>query len=123
MGEIPDDIMKAAKACYENLPLSYDGWDVDAVITEIAKAILAERERSKWQTIDTAPKDGTKVLLFTRWEGDWVCEEAFEEAQIGFWQESELEWDTDLIGTATHWQPIPKPPEHQSSDAPPPKTS
>lgn len=47
MSNIPEDILKAAKATYEALPLCYDGWDEDAVIEGIAAAILAERERCK----------------------------------------------------------------------------
>jgi hypothetical protein len=42
---IPDDIRKAATATYEGLPLVYDGWDEDAVIDGIARALLNERER------------------------------------------------------------------------------
>jgi len=45
MNEVPEDIKKAATATYEGLPIVYDGWDEDAVIQCIARALLSERER------------------------------------------------------------------------------
>ncbi len=43
MSEIPDDIKKSATAAYEAMPLVYDGWDEEAVVACIARALLAER--------------------------------------------------------------------------------
>lgn len=51
-----------------------------------------------WQTIDTAPRDGTKVLL--------VIEDS---CVIGFW--NGRSWDDgdfyDHLGEPRHWMPIP----------------
>lgn len=60
-----------------------------------------------WQPIETAPKDGTIVLLYRR---DWavnIC--------AGYW---DFEWcDWFSVGapspflSAAYWQPLPEPPK------------
>lgn len=60
---------------------------------------------SKWQPIDTAPKDGTQFLA---WDG--VCVENIK-WWSGMWVTS---WcnDADYAnhGAPTHWMPLPEPP-------------
>ena len=59
-----------------------------------------------WQPIETAPKDGTWVLLYHfharisdwYWDGDK-------------WNSDVLEWSDDQAELApTHWMPLPTPP-------------
>jgi hypothetical protein len=82
---------------------------------------------SEWQPIETAPKDGTDLLLAWNWRGRYVS--------IGKWARvNYLDWDTDrvvdsecwvqweslnsivdtcvLVGpnAPTHWMPLPEPP-------------
>lgn len=77
-----------------------------------------------WQPISSAPKDGTRLLLWcsTRNDADdrlyieQICDgEHVDAAQIGFWDENEFNgvagWVTEFIGKPTHWQPLPAPPE------------
>ena len=85
-----------------------------------------------WQPIETAPRDGTSVLLFTachgitqawfsagEWEEHyeygpqyngpvWVCADDAFQIEV-----EEMGPDVDDMhhGTATHWQPLPPPPE------------
>jgi hypothetical protein len=71
-----------------------------------AAAIAAWNQRSAWQPIETAPRDGTKILA---WDGDewlvaWCC-------QGSGWISDELqEWHPGEREYPTHWQPHPSPP-------------
>lgn len=66
-----------------------------------------------WQTIKTAPKDGSAILLYP-------CE-IFSEISpdIGYWstdQDEDFEsWrtldDEWIVPSPTHWMPLPEPPE------------
>jgi hypothetical protein len=64
-----------------------------------------------WRTIETAPKDGTDVLLggpgkrrVGRWMGrSWVVHET-----------SDARW---VMEGATHWQPLPPPPQEKGGEA------
>ena len=75
---------------------------------------------SKWQPIETAPKDGSKVLL---WDSDerkygvsaWLSQEREHWDQVnattrkrrvevwGYWP--------DIDFCPTHWMPLPEPPQ------------
>ena len=71
---------------------------------------------SDWQPIGTAPKDGTVVLLSTGHDMA-VCRliESFDGSRR--WVVAELgvrNGRTEMIGldtSATHWMPLPAPPE------------
>lgn len=59
---------------------------------------------SDWKTMDTAPKDGSRIILYTPPYG----------AGSGNWRGSMGGWDShfclNLSAEPTHWQPLPKPP-------------
>jgi Lar family restriction alleviation protein len=71
-----------------------------------AAAIAAWNQRSAWQPIETAPRDGTQIL---GWDGDarqivWWCEG-------GRWISDKLqEYHLGEREDPTHWQPLPSPP-------------
>lgn len=72
-----------------------------------------ERSREKWLPIETAPKDGTQVLLYfpNRYQGkggvSWGC----------FVDNSWLDSRAFRDNSATYWQPIPATPKYtQVSD-------
>jgi hypothetical protein len=78
-----------------------------------------------WQPIETAPRDGAKVLLWTDTRlcknadtfALWGCEH-FQCVQIGYWEDDvdapmrkEMAgWRTEFVGEASHWMPLPPPP-------------
>lgn len=63
---------------------------------------------AEWQPIETAPKDGTKILAFNKWGEYGVAE----------WVESQQCWFAgyDDFTAPTHWMPLPEPPEDNSND-------
>jgi hypothetical protein len=64
-----------------------------------------------WQPIETAPKDGTTVIVYDPAyaqpvvPGAWDSEEEAEGGQT--WRASDAEWDRL---NPTHWMPLPAPP-------------
>lgn len=72
---------------------------------------------SEWKPIETAPKDGTRVLIVSDDQvfiGYWSESAKFgDEIEKPGWQihESEMdEWYAVAVDDATHWTPIPEPP-------------
>lgn len=69
---------------------------------------------SGWQTMDSAPKDGTAVIV---WNGFFTGEAYFLEDETGgdwFWANThpnDFDGGVDVRPPATHWQPFPAPPE------------
>ena len=55
-----------------------------------------------WQPIETAPKDGTLVLLCKANDPGWPM-------RCRRWQEDH--WRGQDADEATHWMPLPDPPE------------
>lgn len=62
-----------------------------------------------WQSMETAPKDGTRVLLYNRMPGIWIS--SFRESEQGW---PMYEWG-GMTGTwwptPTAWMPLPGDPE------------
>ncbi len=67
---------------------------------------------STWQPIDTAPKDGTWVLL----TGGHAAEPTGP-CVVGFWDRDDwayAHWDGSwysIYEAPTHWMPLPEPPK------------
>ena len=76
----------------------------------------------EWQPIETAPKDGTDILVYmpdvnlhgTPAFYQWCIVVAYWERHFDKWSTSHVsgcDWDEDLVSNyATHWMPLPKPP-------------
>lgn len=57
--------------------------------------------RFEWESIQTAPRDGTAVLLF---------HPVWDTVQVGMHYENSLAWQQpngDLLPTPTHWTSLP----------------
>lgn len=65
--------------------------------------------QNEWQAIDTAPKDGASVLLYSPvLFGEQIVVAYYE---LGQWH--------DLMGRVpqpTHWMPLPKAPKEQQAE-------
>lgn len=63
---------------------------------------------SEWQPIETAPKDGSDLLLFNGqiFIGSW--------SETGAWFDDRRLWSDTMYGYAdpqpTYWMPLPQPP-------------
>ena len=69
---------------------------------------------SDWHPIETAPKDGRRLLMFSEDEDYEDCDLT---PQIGLWRDGQwlIAWDFtpmdgDVFKLPTHWMPLPEPP-------------
>lgn len=61
-----------------------------------------------WQPIETAPKDGTRIVAFRNKKGrDYVTNEFIIHWNGVVWQASTA---GNIITNITHWMPLPNPP-------------
>jgi hypothetical protein len=104
--------------------------------------------RGEWQPIETAPKDGTKILTYGKGHGNRIGsydtnERSFAMFAIAHWawHDSERDvpvgdglfrkepcrvlegWRTEWAYFPTHWQPLPPPPISASESERPSKDS
>ena len=70
-----------------------------------------------WQPIETAPKDGTIVFLFSNGEtvrGSFRVDDGFTGHDFPEWLDDSFDdWTTGYSArplTPTHWMPLPNPP-------------
>ena len=59
-----------------------------------------------WQPIETAPKDGTKIILLP-----WADPESLF---VSYWVSCDQRWANNDWSKITHWMPLPKAPEEES---------
>jgi hypothetical protein len=72
---------------------------------------------SNWQPIETAPKDGTDILI---WNGSWMVTVRWAPPyQYGYWDLVECGThasDGFLTYDPTHWMPLPSKPQKEESN-------
>jgi len=111
---------------YVALRLAFADKDADKDVVMIAIARLEQLEKAleaqQWKPIESAPKDGSKILLASlgyamNWDEGCVLEDkalSVGWASSGFWSKQFNKfWDgSEPCGFAnlTHWQPLPTPP-------------
>jgi len=88
---------------------------------------LADARESRWQPIETAPKDGTQILLWNGahrflayWDKDFSSswdEEREISIPVGAWTDGTVaSWgyeENNQIKEPTHWMPLPEPPSEE----------
>jgi len=74
---------------------------------------LEDLEKYRWQPIETAPKDGTRILGFLDFEQEcsvveWSTYIQKNGMKLSYWEKVDSESET----TVTHWMPLPKLPKN-----------
>lgn len=103
----------------------FDGLSAHQLTDAITSAILAEREAAapKWRTMDSAPKDGTRILVWCIHEQAKYCDDPVADGYAGpviaNWSNfNNGGWTWyGLCGSFTAWMPLPPAPEHPPTDA------
>lgn len=92
---------------------------VSALLDEI-DALRAELQAWQWQPIETAPKDGTRVLLWIEWSDVPVVGEFSHDRWWADTEHHEVSCGAYCYGGSvssdknmkpTHWHPLPLPPD------------
>lgn len=121
-GEKETDMDKDLEDCFEiHMPEEYK-----PTVNE-GRNRIEELEMSEWQTIESAPRDGTCVLLYGYWAGEISGPTNNLSIDIGSWNGGKSDYDGfdwwylstgDAYACwmrATHWMqlpPLPIPPSH-----------
>lgn len=88
------------------------GYTPDEMEAYAAARVAEAMEASGWQPIATAPRDGTE---FQTWLGFWEprCRFKPDTETLEIWGRADYDmddWVTVPHLTATHWRPLPEPP-------------
>lgn len=73
------------------------------IVEPVVRALLVERETRGWQPMDSAPKDGTAILILSE----------SSEQRVGWWGTCGWTYYQKYGGTSivmlkpTHWMPLP----------------
>lgn len=90
---------------------------IDAIISALNSAGLSPPE---WRPIETAPKDGTRVLL-AKFVGHPVHPTALWWATLGHWSAKWNNWNDNVepagLAGPTHWMPLPAPASQPTGEA------
>lgn len=82
----------------------------------LSPAEKRETRAEEWRPIETAPKDGTSVLLYVVQKPCAYTEatgrpEGWSHINAGFYNIDLREWSHEHSGEPTHWRPLPAPPK------------
>lgn len=126
----PDEnnhVMCSAVWCGSDAYMHVDAWNNRPLVKEYARIKELEDELGGWETIDSAPKDGTVVDLWHEEFGRqpdcyWgkpqhscgeygkYCDSDWHGEPEG-WVDSACNSISPFQDECTHWMPLPKPPE------------
>ena len=66
---------------------------------------------AEWMPIESAPRDGQKILGWNKWDGVLVFERYRYGSNDRFEGWRAVYDCEDFAGPPTHWMPLPEPPE------------
>ncbi|MET3929522.1 hypothetical protein ABIE51_001409 [Lysobacter sp. OAE881] len=93
----------------ESHPGTFDDGEIQAL-----RAAIALMRGQSWQPIETAPKDGTTIIIAYSLGGQHV-ETAWWDGEG--WAYNWHEYDgTSYVKDVTHWQPLPAPPKDSANE-------
>lgn len=95
------------------------GKEIEAVLTRVESSLASPAGMEGWMPIETAPKDGTWVLLYSP---DAVEPQVFQGRFIEFegdpdpaeWYVGDLDQPVVLDADPTHWRPLPAAPRGEA---------
>lgn len=106
--EYPQDILGMARWAVQGhwIGVDFGAARKERLVNDIAHVLLAERECQNWQAIETAPKDGTEILLGGIHPNyGWLSKSA------RYWNRSWWSNGNKVLNPVTHWHPLPSPPK------------
>jgi hypothetical protein len=107
MSDLPTEEMIEAGAAFAKNYETYNAEGWEEYVRDLYLAMRAV-EPDGWQPIETAPKDGTDVLVWAD-GGQYVA--AWCQYFTAFKIAPTAEYDNDPYVSATHWRPLPPSPE------------
>ena len=89
-----------------------DQRDFEVSSVERARAVLSASQPAPqpWRPIETAPKDGTVVLVFAEER------QGLPAFQCTAAHHKDAGWCVDELREVTHWMPLPTPPQKENSN-------
>lgn len=115
---IPDHVRVREDGAFENLAAS-----LAVSVSKLMAALAEARKDSAWQSIVTAPKDGTYVLVWCP-ASEWRGNNRQDKVTLGYWHqpgnpEKPGFWCgvmTQHQQRPTHWMPLPATPHPETKD-------
>lgn len=114
-----DDVVKFAEKywqrIYDQCAKANGAFGLDLflqAITETLEYSAAIKAERTWMPIESAPKDGTRILIWIEHEPKLGHLPEYSHAAIGAWtNHNKGGWTwMGILGNVTHWQPLPSPP-------------
>lgn len=83
----------------------------DVILKAIAESIQSTSAvNSGWQPIETAPKDGSLIMIGGTSYAGWFWSDAKWLDGLMMWSSTDDDWNVDCF-EASHWMPLPAPPQ------------
>ena len=88
--------------------LMYDSCKCSTTVRANLQAII-DRAKPKWQPIETAPKDGTRIIVWLEHNPKLGHDPSYSHATTAYWTDFNnggWVWH-GICGNITHWMPLP----------------